>query len=71
MTHIIAYSRSAKPRILTKCGEVVEREDAVAFARQGADCDACLAPGAWPSSGQQKLVGFTAPGGHVFDRLVR
>ena len=69
--HLIAYGRGTKPRILTKCGEVVERDEAVAFISQGADCQGCLTPGAWPSNGQQKAKDFTAPGGHVFDRLVR
>jgi hypothetical protein len=68
--HLIAYARLAKPNILAKCGKVVDRDAAVAFLSQGADCAGCLTPGAWPTAGMQKAVDFTAPGGAAFDKGV-
>lgn len=68
--HLIAYGRAAKPQILAKCGKVVGREQAVGFISQGADCEGCLTPGAWPTAGMQKAVDFTAPGGGAFDKGV-
>lgn len=72
LVHLIAYGRGAEPRILTKCGQAVQRSEAVAFnVDHVVTCDGCLTPGAWPSNDQQKAAGFTGPGGKgVFDKLM-